>query len=106
MCHGFEDMTADKEASLLGESGLALRETEPPDLPVSWVVREDQGKLQGLNGQAACSQGPGVEHEAFPHVSSSCANHRAAVSVQTRGVPSPHALREKECWVLERSKTI
>lgn len=47
-CHGFEDMTADKEASLPGETGLALREAEPPDLPVSWLVTEDPWEASRL----------------------------------------------------------
>lgn len=51
-CHGFEDMTADKEASLHGESGLVLTEVEPQDWPVSWVVREEPRKASRLGGQA------------------------------------------------------
>lgn len=47
-CYGFEDMTADKEASLLGESGLVLREAEPQDLPISWVVRGNSWEASRL----------------------------------------------------------
>lgn len=90
--HGFEDMTADKEASLRGESGLVLTEVEPQDWPVSWVVRDEPRKASRLGGQADSLQPRSwVECEAFPPVSSSCANHNAAVTVMGTdpGVPSP-----------------
>jgi hypothetical protein len=47
-CPGFEDMTAGKELSIIGESGLVLREAEPQDLPISWVVREDPQETSRL----------------------------------------------------------
>lgn len=110
-CHGFEDMRADKEASLRGESGLVLTEVEYRTGLLAGWLEKSQGKLQGwVARQTACSQGHGWNMKPPPPpVSSSRANHNAAVTVigTDPGVPSPHVPSGKRnCWVMGRSKGI